>query len=258
MDARKEIQVGLQPGPQSLARWRKDPGFQVYDAISPGTTWLNFINVQKTPTDELAVRQAINYAVDKETLVKRTRDGVAFPTWNLLGKTTFGYDAANDGLYKYDPAKARALLDEAGWKPGSDGVRAKGGQPLHLEIFTSPSETEAYKELMVAQLQEVGFSSKLTSGSGADRAAGGAKGTFNLINRQFEASDPHFLVDLFHSKSVGNFAWAMAKDAELDKMLDEQDTTLDLGKRQELVSAATRRILEQGYVVPIYMSLFPW
>jgi len=86
----------------------------------------------------------------------------------------------------------------------------------------------------------------------------GSKGLYHLVNRQFEASDPHYLVDLFHSKNVGTFAWAMNKDPELDRVLEEQDTTLDQKKRLALVSRATRRILEQAYVVPIYLSLFVW
>jgi len=111
---------------------------------------------------------------------------------------------------------------------------------------------------MLAMLQEAGFSAKLVSGTPADRAVAGSKGLDHLINREFEASDPHYLVDLFHSKSVGTFAWAMNKDAELDRILEEQDQALDQRKRLALVSRATRRILEQAYVVPIYLSLFVW
>jgi peptide/nickel transport system substrate-binding protein len=259
MDARKELNLEAWPGTQSLPKWRKDSAnFKVYDGVSPGTTWLNFVNVQKPPTDELAVRQAINFAVDKETIWKKFYQGVAQPTWNLIGPTSFGYDKANDSLYKFDPARAKALLDEAGWKAGASGARAKNGTPLHLDVFTSGSEKEDYKELMAAQLGEVGFDVKLVTGTGADRAVAGSKGSYHVINRQFEASDPHYLVDLFHSKNVGNFAWAMAKDAELDKMLEEQDREVDPTKRQAIVSAAAKRILEQGYVVPIYTSLFVW
>ena len=258
MEGRREINVEAWPGTQSLPRWRKDPNFKVYDGVSPGTTWLNFINVQKPPTDELAVRQAINYAIDKETIYNKFYVGVARPTWNLIGPTSFGYDKGLDSLYKYDQAKAKQLLDGAGWKPGPDGVRTKDGKPLHLDVFSSGTEKEAYKELMLAMLQDVGFSAKLIAGTPADRAVAGSKGLYHLINRQFEASDPHYLVDLFHSKSVGTFGWAMNKDPALDSLLEEQDRTLDQGKRLALLSRATRRILEQGYVVPIYLSLFVW
>jgi len=258
MDGRKEINVEAWPGTQSLPRWRKDANFKVYDGVSPGTTWLNFINVQKPPTDELAVRQAINYAIDKETIYKKFYVGVARPTWTLIGPTSFGYDKALESIYKYDLAKAKQLLDAAGWKPGSGGVRTKDGKPLHLDVFSSGTEKEAYKELMIAMLQDAGFSAKLVSGTSADRAVAGSKGLYHLINRQFEASDPHYLVDLFHSKSVGTFAWAMNKDPELDVVLEEQDRMVDQGKRLALISRETRRILEQAYVVPIYLSLFVW
>src|SRR5207244_12521096 len=107
-----------------------------------------------------------------------------------------------------------AFLDDDGWNLGADDVRSKNGQPLHLEIFGTPDEKEAYKELLIAQLQEVGFSAKLTQGTGSDRATAGSNGTYHLINREFEASDPQILVDLFHSKNVGTFAWSMPKNPE--------------------------------------------
>ncbi len=258
MDGRKEINVEAWPGTQSLPRWRKDTNYKVYDGVSPGTTWLNFINVEKPPTSELAVRQAINFAVDKDTIVKKFFEGVSLPTWNLLGTTTFGYDKTLDSIYSYDPARARDLLEKAGWKVGADGARTKEGQPLQLDVFTSSGEKEAYKELMAAQLQDAGFSVKLITGTGAERAVAGSKGLYHLINRQFEASDPHFLVDLFHSQGIGTFAWSMARDADLDKMLEEQDATLELDRRKATIVRATKHILEQAYVVPIYLSLFTW
>jgi peptide/nickel transport system substrate-binding protein len=258
MNGRKELRVEAWPGPLRLRDWRRDSAFSMYEGVSPGTTWFNFINTQKPPTNELAVRQAINYAVSKDTIVKVFYPGFARPTWNLIGPTSFGYDPALDHLYAFNPGKARQLLEEAGWKRGPNGVRVKDGTPLHLDVFTSGFMTENYKQLMLTMLQDVGFSTKLIAGTPADRTVAGSKGLYHLVNREFEASDPHYLVDLFASKNVGSFAWSMNKDPELDQVLAEQDMTVDRKARQALVSRATRRILEQGYVVPIYVTLFVW
>jgi len=140
----------------------------------------------------------------------------------------------------------------------SNPYRVKDGAPLHLDVFTSGFMTENYKQLMLTMLQDVGFSTKLIAGTPADRTVAGSKGLYHLVNREFEASDPHYLVDLFASKNVGSFAWSMNKDPELDQILAQQDTTVDRKARQALVSRATRRILEQAYVVPIYITLFVW
>lgn len=258
MSARKELRVEAWPGPLRLRDWERDPHFALYRGVSPGTTWFNFINTQKPPTNEAAVRQAINYAVSKDTIVKVFYPGFARPTWNLIGPTSFGYDPALDHLYSFNPEKAKQLLEEAGWKRGPSGVRVKDGQPLHLDVFTSGFMTENYKQLMLTMLQAVGFETKLIAGTPADRTVAGSKGLYHLINREFEASDPHYLVDLFASKNVGSFSWAMNKDPELDQILAQQDATIDRKARFALVSKATRRILEQGYVVPIYITLFVW
>ena len=258
MSARKELRIEAWPGPLRLRDWEHDSHFALYRGVSPGTTWFNFINTQKPPTNELAVRQAINYAVSKDTIVKVFYPGFARPTWNLIGPTSFGYDPALDHLYSFNPEKAKQLLDEAGWKRGPGGVRVKDGQPLHLDVFTSGFMTENYKQLMLTMLQAVGFETKLIAGTPADRTVAGSKGLYHLINREFEASDPHYLVDLFASKNVGSFSWAMNKDPELDQLLAAQDSTIDRKARFALVSKATRRILEQGYVVPIYITLFVW
>jgi peptide/nickel transport system substrate-binding protein len=259
MNGRRELRVEAWPGPLRLRDWERDDAhFALYRGVSPGTTWFNFINTQKPPTNDLAVRQAINYAVGKDTIVKVFYPGFARPTWNLIGPTSFGYDPALDHLYAFNPDKAKQLLEEAGWKRGPGGVRAKDGAPLHLDVFTSGFMTENYKQLMLTMLQDVGFSTKLIAGTPADRTVAGSKGLYHLINREFEASDPHYLVDLFASKNVGSFAWAMNKDPELDQLLSEQDVTLDRKARFALVSKATRRILEQAYVLPIYITLFVW
>jgi peptide/nickel transport system substrate-binding protein len=221
---------------------------------------MNFLNVRKPPTNELAVRQAINFALNKEAMVKAYYEGLATPAWNVLSSNTFGYDRRIDTLfYKYDPERAKQLLEGAGWKMGPDGVRAKEGQRLHLEMFRSyPNEKEDYKELMAAQLAAVGFSTKLFPGGGPQRANAGSQGLHHAINRQFEASDPHFLVDLFHTRGIGTYAWSMVSDPKLDKMLEEQDMAIDPEKRKASLWDIAREIMEKAYVVPIYESIFVW
>ncbi len=121
-----------------------------------------------------------------------------------------------------------------------------------------PSEKEDYKELMAAQLAAVGFSTKLVPASPAQRANAGSQGLHHVINRQFEASDPHFFVDRFHPKGIGTYAWSMVSDPKLDKLLDEQAMTTDPEKRKVILSDIAREIMDKAYVVPIYETIFVW
>jgi peptide/nickel transport system substrate-binding protein len=258
MDGLEEVNISTWPAALTLARWLEDPRYAIYAAPQPGLTWSNFINVEKPPTDDLRVRQAINYAIDKDTIVQLYYQNLAVPAWTVISAPTMGYDESQSSIYSYDPAQAEALLDEAGWTRGDDGVRTRDGEPLRLEVFSSPSLFENYKEIFVEQLNAVGFAAELIIGTSADRSAAGSEGRYNLINRQVETSDPRFLNDLFLSSNVGAFAWSMARDDELDALLLEQVQTTDLEARAELVSQATRHILEQAYVIPVLQTNFVW
>ncbi|MBU6499691.1 MAG: peptide ABC transporter substrate-binding protein [Rhodospirillales bacterium] len=90
---------------------------------------------------DLRVRQALLYAIDRQTLVKKLFEGTqpVADTWvNPLNPTY----TANVKKYPFDPKKARALLAEAGWKPGADGIcRNAAGQELSLEIATTSGNT---------------------------------------------------------------------------------------------------------------------
>lgn len=83
---------------------------------------------------EVAVRRAISYAIDRAELAETVWFGLATPTEGLLLPTTPGFAADADWAFD-DPEAARALLDEAGWVPGSDGIRVKDGQRLQITFL---------------------------------------------------------------------------------------------------------------------------
>ncbi|WP_449375482.1 ABC transporter substrate-binding protein [Bosea thiooxidans] len=87
-------------------------------------------------TSDLRVRQAMNLAVDREALAKSMWFGQARPAKTLVSPGTIDYSGATEA--SYDPAKAKALLDEAGWKLGNDGFRYKDGERLRSDIRLGP------------------------------------------------------------------------------------------------------------------------
>ena len=74
------------------------------------------------------------YAVDQDSMGKAVFFGVWPPSRNVLVAGTFAYDESAEKVYKYDPAKAKELLEQAGWKPGPDGIRQKDGKPLKMTV----------------------------------------------------------------------------------------------------------------------------
>ena len=130
----------------SVARLRARKDLQV--APKPVITMMYIgFNLSKAPFDDPKVRQALHMAVDRRGIVDRILGGFASVADSPMGRGTFGYSPSP--TYDYDPAKAKALLAEAGWRPGASGVLEKGGKPLTFTLWT-PQDLYL-RDLTVAQ-----------------------------------------------------------------------------------------------------------
>src|SRR5262249_1345554 len=90
------------------------------------------LTVQQPPTNELAVRQAINWAVDRQSIVDKLYFGVHRVNVGPLGQGVWGRLDDLEKTYTFDQARAKKLLDDAGWAAGADGIRVKAGKRLTL------------------------------------------------------------------------------------------------------------------------------
>ncbi|HZX68772.1 MAG TPA: peptide ABC transporter substrate-binding protein [Candidatus Elarobacter sp.] len=92
-------------------------------------------NAGRAPLSDVNVRRAVSSGIDWRTLARTVYLDVDLPDWGDLFPRSWAYTAQPDPT-PYDPTKARAMLDAAGWKPGPDGVRVKDGRRLELEMAT--------------------------------------------------------------------------------------------------------------------------
>ncbi len=116
------------------------------------------INASHPPLDDVRVRQALAYATNRQELVDKVSHGV-----NTVGDTDqpsflWAYDARAK-TYPYDPQRAAALLDAAGWHAGPDGMRSKNGQPLALTMvgFTGSSTVTGAQQVIQEQWHQLGI-----------------------------------------------------------------------------------------------------
>jgi peptide/nickel transport system substrate-binding protein len=132
-----------------------------------GGAWVSFNQRGNRPTTDQQVRKALIQALDADTVLKVSTAG--------RGKTVTGLvsmspnpcpgDTVTGQLPKHDPAAAAALLDEVGWRKGPDGVRAKDGKPLALDLHYSPTQSSLDKptaELLSQQWRDLGVQVKIT------------------------------------------------------------------------------------------------
>ncbi len=103
---------------QSLPRLEKNTAIRVEKAPWPGVPRIWLLNVTKPPMDDVKVRRAINYAIDKDAFLATVYKGTALKASSPLTAVMLD-DPSLKAAYPFDLGKAKALLGEAGWQPGS-------------------------------------------------------------------------------------------------------------------------------------------
>ena len=119
---------------QLVAGLRKEPNLDV--VVRPSLRPMGLaINLSRPPYDDLRVRRALNHAIPVETIAERVFFGFAKASDSPLAFDTQGYQKQRP--YEYSVAKAKALLAEAGFKPGANGQLERDGKPLKMTLLAS-------------------------------------------------------------------------------------------------------------------------
>ena len=237
--------------PQDVARLEESVDFKVEAVPVPGVSLMVFMNSDRPPLDDVRVRQALLYGTDREAIVSTVFRGTSPVAYGPLAAVTLGYEPAVQATYEYDPARAKSLLDDAGWLDSDgDGVRDAGGEPLVLDLYLMGwGSMPEVGQLLAAQWAElgIGVDSRVVSYPEALQAAGG--GEHHLIPFNLSGSDPDILRKFFHSQA--GFNWAKVSDAELDGWLDAAARSSDAGERAALYSQVQLRVMDKALVLPV-------
>ncbi len=249
-----EIQVAEDPPALSLQPLLDAGQITLQSFPAPGMPSHMMINTQKAPTDDLRVRQALIYAVDQDQLVQTAFAGHQSAAHDVLSPSTFGYNKAAADTYRYDPKKAAALLDEAGWKDSDgDGIRDKNGQKLTIVYPAIPAYEEAFMELLVGYLNQAGFDVKLTTMDDAGIFAFASEGNQNIVNMGWTSRDPGVLGFVYNSANIqGGSAFTRFVDSKLDADLNGTAAELDDAKRAALYEDAQKIIMDNALAIPLY------
>lgn len=138
--------------PSSLADMQKQPNVVVHSSDALAYTYIGY-NLARPLFQDKAVRQALTYALDRQAIVDKILFGQGSVVNAPMPSSSWAYDPSVAKLYPYDPAKAKALLQAAGWTPGSDGILQKNGQKLAFTSIFSSNSTPVTQLMTVAQQQ---------------------------------------------------------------------------------------------------------
>jgi peptide/nickel transport system substrate-binding protein len=220
----------------------------------PGIPGIMMLNTEQPPLDDPNVRKALNLSLNHDEFVQTVYDRLGIPAHNVLSPTTWSYDEEAASLYRYDPAEAARLLDEAGWVDGDgDGIREKDGQPLTIDYITSPIWEEAFNELLAGYLAQAGFDVQMRAMDDAGIAAEATAGSYSMLYMYWTRADPSPLRILFHSDNIdGGAAYTRFRSAELDTALEAGATQTDEELRKQEYVTAQRIIMENALVLPLF------
>ena len=205
-------------------------------------------------TSDVLVRRAINIGIDRDEMIEHVLNGYGSPAYSVCDKMPW-YEP--DAQVKYDPAGAAALLDEAGWTAGADGIRTKDGQRAELTFLypASDSVRQALAADSADQLRRLGIDTK-TEGVDWDTAYTRAQSEPLLWG--WGAHTPMELYNIYHTmEKTGLAEYSPYANQTVDRYMDEALAESDLEASYELWKKAqwdgTAGITQEGDIPWIWL-----
>ena len=239
-----------------VKRLQGNPNFVVDIIAVPGLPQILQMNVTKPPLDDKRVRQAIQFAVDQKKLVDVLFFGIRKPGHNVLALPTTGYWAGAEDLYRYSPDKAKAMLEGAGWKPGSDGIRVKDGDRLSLlYITTNTPELVRTAEVVQDMLKDVGIEMKVDAMTNAASLAKYQLGEHHIGRLGEINADPSVMAFPVHSRNIAGGTQgnrSRYSNPEVDAKLDAAEKEIDPKKRLQMYEELQKTVMEEAFILATF------
>lgn len=248
-----EIDFTCDPPYNELERLRKVEGLKV-ELNQTARTYIIQMNLNEAPFNDVKVRKAMSYAIDRESIVKNVlfdcgaaakgpyMPGMAWTNENLKG-------------YPYDPTKAKQLLTEAGWQDSDgDGIVDKDGKPMKITLMTYPERPglPPMAQAVQAQFKKIGIDLKTEIMANTAMTEITAKGKWDMKMSAFATAmiptPSYHLQGLYYSKNNKATGY---NNPEVDRLID-QCIVVDNQKEKYDLSKQVQQILEdEEPVIPI-------
>ena len=227
----------------------------LYKELGNSYTYMGF-NLKHQPFDDLRVRLAINYAIDKQEIIDGVYLGLGI---NIASPYKPGTRWSNPTLkpYTYDVQKAKTLLKEAGFEDtNGDGILERDGKPFSFEILTNQNkEREKSAVLIQRRLREVGIDVQIRAIEWASFISRFIKtGDFDAVILGWGLGLDPDQFNIWHSsqQQPGQFNFIGYQNAKVDRLLELGRVELDPNKRMAIYHEFSRVLFEDSPI--IYLS----
>jgi ABC-type transport system substrate-binding protein len=244
--------VDIAPMPTSLSpdavkRLEQDPNLQV-KAFQGSNVVLLTLNTASPPLDNVKVRQAIAYAIDRESLIKNLLLGYGKIAHSIIPEESWSYSPGQ--TYAYDPAAAKRLLAEAG---------VRFDKPVVYKLSGSSIAGRQYAGVIQNQLKEVGIPVEIQTPEQNTLFDELRRGNFQIAYTQWVGGnqDPIFYKDLFATSEIPTQTRpsrnrSRYSNPELDKLLEEAVNTFDRARARDLYTQIQAIVSRDVPILPLW------
>ena len=252
--------------PHQDARGLEEKGFTVVNS-TVGTYEAMYLNFRgEAPFDilkDVNVRKAVALGINRDSLVSNVLEGRASKDQTFIPPQTLGRHAGEVKGFSYNLNQAKTMLDQAGWRPGSDGIRVKDGRRMKLTLVSGFPSAEIHRPIptfLQSEFKNLGIELEIVerpdSASFYDLMKE-KKGDLWLEQGNQNDANPGFLpVLLFYtgpgSSGSGNIQGISSPGAKFDEILSTALTEVDFDKTRNIVARAIHEMVdEQVAVIPL-------
>ena len=243
--------------PDAIKLLGQYPNLQVLQFTGSNLNLLTF-NTSSAPLDDVRVRQAIAYAVDREGMIRDLLLGQGKIAHSILPEESWAYHAAQ--TYSFDPAMAKRLLDEAGFKdPDGDGPQLRFAKPVVFRASGSSASAKNYAGVIQNYLKNVGIPVSIETSEQNTLFDELRRGNFQISYGQWVGGnqDPIFFKDLFATSEIPTETRAARNrsrysNKELDPLIAEALNTFDREKAKVLYARIQDIVARDVPVLPLW------
>ncbi len=243
--------------PDAVKLLREDPNLQVQQFSGSNLNLLTF-NCSQPPLNDMRVRQALTYAVDREGLIRDLLLGQGKIAHSILPEESWAYTTGQK--YSFDPAAAKKLLDEAGLKdPDGDGPQMRLAKPVIFRASGSSTSAKNYAGVIQNYMKNVGIPVSIETSELNTLLDELRRGNFQIAYGQWVGGnqDPIFYKDLFATAEIPSETRAARNrsrysNKELDALLDEAVNTFDREKARVLYARIQDIVSRDAPVLPLW------
>jgi peptide/nickel transport system substrate-binding protein len=216
------------------------------------------INCSQPPLNDVRVRQALAHAIDREGLIRDLLLGQGKIAHAILPEESWAYSAGQ--TYAFDPAGAKKLLDEAGFKdPDGDGPQLRFTKPIVFKVSGSSVAAKNYAGVIQNYLKNVGVPVSIETAELNTLFDELRRGNFQIFYGQWVGGnqDPIFYKDLFATSEIPTETRASRNrsrysNKELDALIEQAINTFDREKGKQLYARIQEIISRDVPVLPLW------